>query len=87
MRFIDPGNSVWFHDHAEGYPCTPNCYAHVDSPASAFTPVRYFLRFHGFLREVRPLTKPCRESGGTVLVEVVATREVLRVDDNDLIRR
>lgn len=85
MNLIDPGNSVWFHEHVEDAPCNPNCYAHVDSPASAYKPLRYFLHINGMLREVYPITKPSRDNRETVLVEVSRTGEVLRVGNGSLI--
>ena len=85
MNWIEPGNSVWFHDHAEDMPCTPNCYAHVDTPVASHKPMRYFLRINGMLREVYPITKASRDNRGTVLVEVSRTGEVLRVGNGSLI--
>lgn len=82
---IDPGNVVWFHDHAPDNPCTPNCYKHVDSPTAPSKPVRYFLRVRGMIQEVYPLTKPSRENQGRVQVEFSRSGQVLCVDYESLI--
>ncbi len=83
--FIDSGNSVWFHDHAEGQPCNPNCYAHVDSPKMK-GPALWFIRIDGTLRQVYPITKPSKNSEpGMVIVEVSRTREIRQVHNTELI--
>ncbi len=51
-----------------------------------WVPPRYFVRRHGDLREVRPITKPSKENRGTLVVEVVRTGEVVRIGNGELIR-
>ena len=84
---IRPGTQVVFHDHAENYPCNERCYVHTDTaPITLSKPLRYFVRSYGHTVEVWPLTKPSRDNGGTVLVEVRNTGRLLRVREDEILR-
>lgn len=85
MSAIQPGNEVWFHDHAPDVACSPACYHHDTGPISVVNEHAFFIRDHGVLHQVDPLTKPHRDNP-TVLVRAQKHGTIMRVPVSDLIR-